>query len=84
MRPHMVNIEGSFMQTTSFRAYREQTLNNFHQQENKPIADLHTRLIVLLDKCNYNQCCMNTWCIHLFIHAVKCFAIWSWDREQLA
>ena len=27
---------------------------------NGSIANLHTRVTVLLDKCNYIQCCMNT------------------------
>ena len=50
----MEAFEGSFRQTISFRSYREQTLNAIHQQEKKSIADLHTRLTVLLKKCNYN------------------------------
>ena len=40
-------FEGSFRKTTNFRSYREQTLNNFHQQKNESIDDPHTRLTVL-------------------------------------
>ena len=65
--------EGLFGQSSSFRRYRKQTLNDFQQQENELIADLHTRLTVLLEKCNYNQCYMNTHYIGLFIHAVEYF-----------
>ena len=69
-------------QTTSCRNYREQALNNLHQQENESIADLW--LIVLLDKWNYNHCCMSTQKVDLFIHSVKYFAIRSWTREWWA
>ena len=74
-------FEGSLRQTTSFKSYTEQTLTNLHQQENESNVDLHTTLAVLLDKCNYNQCCMNTQKVQLFIPAVKYFAIKSWARE---
>ena len=80
----MEGLKGSFRQTTCFRSYREQTLSNFHQQENESTTDLHTRVTVLLDKCNYNQCCINTCKVELFIYAVKYFANSSWARKQPA
>ena len=69
----------SFRQTSSFRNYREQTINNFCQQKNESIADLHKRLAVLL-----LQCCMNTYEVDLFIHTVKYFTVYSWARKQPA
>ena len=59
-------------------------LGNFYQQENESIADLHTVLTVLLEKCNYNQSCMNTHKAGLFMHAVTYFAVCSWPRKQPA
>ena len=38
----------------------------------------------LLDKCNYNQCCMNAPKVHLFIRAVKYLAIRFWVRKKPA
>ena len=52
---------------------RKQTLVNFHEQENESIADLHTRFTLLLEKCNYNQCYMNSHKVDLVIHAVIFF-----------
>ena len=77
-------LEGSFRHTMNFRSYREYTLNNFHLQESGSIADLHKRLTVLLDKCNYNQCYMNTHKVVLFIHTLKSFVISACTREQPA
>ena len=48
-------------------------LNNFQQLENESIADLHIRLTELLEKCDYNQCHMNTHKADLFISAVEIF-----------
>ena len=45
---------GSFRQAYNFRSCREQTLSKIHQLENDTIADLHTRLNVLLQKWNYS------------------------------
>ena len=75
--------QGPFRQTTSFKSHRKQTSNNFHQQEHESTAHLHTILTVLLDKCNYNHCCMSIRKIDLFIHAVKYFAIrfWAWELQ---
>ena len=75
-------FEDSFKQTTTFMSYREQNLYNLLQQENESIVDLLTRLSALLEKCNYNQCCMNTCKVHLFIHRVKYIPIRTWAREQ--
>ena len=50
----------------------------------KSIADPYIRRTVLLEKCNYNQCCMNTFKVDLFIHAVEYFCVHSWASEQPA
>ena len=46
-------------------------LNNFQWQKNESIADLHTTLTFLLEKCSYNQFCMNTSKTDHFIHAFR-------------
>ena len=50
-------------------------MSNFSKQENESITDQHTRLTVLPDKYNCNQCHMSICKVDLFIHAIKYFAI---------
>ena len=73
--------EDPFTQTSCLWSWTEQALKNFHQQGNESTADLHRRLTVLPEKCNYNQCCMNKFKDDLFIHTVKYFSVCSWARE---
>ena len=42
---------------------------------------MYSRLTLLHEKCNYNQCCIHTHKIDLFNHAVKCLTIQFWARK---
>ena len=74
----MEAFEGSFQQTSSFRGYKEQTLTNFHQQNNESIADLLTKIDFTVRDMLLQPVCY----IYLFKHAVTYFAVCLWTREN--
>ena len=82
-RGNLQDPEGT-LQRTSQGAFPYIGAQTAHQQENESIADLHTRITLLLEKCNYNQYCMNTCKVQLFVHEIKFFIVCSLGREQLA